>query len=259
MEDVKIEDIDFIIALKVDNEERQSNVNIQKEFFSNVNIRYIEDSPSEQHFNKCALYNIGAESSQKEYFCFIDSDILIDPQHIVNSINENRDGLTVCYNKKCIYLDFIAKRKIRMDPTIQVVESCIPSEWFDDNGEVNQYNIVKSLGDCRIVRVSSGFVPNNDAIGGCLVMSKECFKDIKGFNTNFKDWGYEDNEILIRAHKLGKNVMSLNNPRAILFHLPHEESIITNNATETLPDNEREVHKIENFTVEELKEYIKNW
>ena len=258
METIGIDDIDFICALRIDNEERQFNVDIQEEFYEDVQIRYIEDSTSE-HFNKCGLYNMGARGSDKDYFCFIDSDVLIDPQYIVASINENQDGLTVCYNKKCIYLDFIAKRKINMDPIIQVVESCIPSEWFDDNDEVNQVNIIKALGDRQIVRVDSGFVPNNDAIGGCLVMSRDCFNDIKGFNENFKDWGYEDNEILIRAHKLGKNVTSLNDPRAILFHLPHEESIITNNATETLPDNEKEVHKIENFTKEQIEEYIKSW
>ena len=127
--------------------------------------------------------------------------------------------------------------------------------------EVNQANIIQSLGDRQIARYDSGFVPNNDAIGGCLVMSRECFNDIKGFNENFVDWGYEDNEILIRAHKLGKSldIKSLNDPRAILFHLPHEASVVMNNATETLASNEAEVHKIENFTKEQIEEYIESW
>ena len=258
MENVGIDDIDFICALKIDNEERQNNVDIQKEFYGEDRIRYITDYTTDI-FNKCQLYNMGATGSTKEYFCFIDSDVLIDTQYITNSINENHDGLTVCYNKKCIYLDFIAKRKIHMDPIIQVVESCIPSDWFDETDEVNQANIIQSLGDRQIARYDSGFVPNNDAIGGCLVMSRECFNDIKGFNENFVDWGYEDNEILIRAHKLGKTVTSLNDPRAILFHLPHEASVVMNNATETLASNEAEVHKIENFTKEQIEEYIESW
>ena len=102
-------------------------------------------------------------------------------------------------------------------------------------------------------------VGNLKAVGGCLVMSKDCFIDVNGFNPNFIDWGYEDNEIVTRCHKLKKNVIFTNTKEPYLFHLPHHDIDEDKSIHDFYNNNQLEYKKVCEMTHNDLQEYIKTW
>ena len=264
MENVKLQDIDFIVPVRIDNTERLNNLLIQRSFFTNTSINcnfiYVEHDTnkkfneshfiqSNSEFNKCLCYNTGLKLSTRKYACCIDSDILINPVFLLIAIN--RGDLCVAYNKTCIYLNFDAKRYISEQPTLKTLYRIISREHL--NG--NDINVTK---DSKSFTVSEFYMtPPNQCIGGCLVGKRNTFLDIGGFNTAFEGWGYEDNEILVRANKLGKDVVFINDTNALLYHLPHEHSIIA--VKQGNNKNKQEMDRIDTISGEELQQYVNSW
>jgi predicted glycosyltransferase involved in capsule biosynthesis len=274
MGDIKLKDIEFIAPVHIDNKERSTNINIQREFFNllGIKILYIESGPvkvlfdsifiKSKEFNKCKLYNLSVQHTNKKYVCFIDSDVLFDPKWAVVGINQNIDGLTVSYNRKCLYLKYNSKHLLKCEPSIEkCFKYCVPSNWKLDNTATDQIitqDLINASLKNKVFGDYSGcIVPNSNAIGGCLTMSVKTFNDICGFNPNFSGWGYEDNEILSRSKILRKNVSYISDPHALLFHLPHTDTIIT--TTESSSINHREIQKIESMSRVEMVNYIKTF
>ena len=102
-------------------------------------------------------------------------------------------------------------------------------------------------------------VGNLKAVGGCLVMSRDCFKDVNGFNPNFINWGYEDNEIVTRCHKLKKNVILANTKDPYLFHLPHHDVEGDKSVHDFYTNNQTEYMKVCEMNYNDLQKYIKTW
>lgn len=266
MENVKtdLSNIDFIIPVRIDNDERLSNIEIQQQFFNNTavnhNFIYVEDDVSSKFqsakfirnyglFNKSRCYNEGIKLSTRKYICLLDSDVLINPTYILQSIN--RQGICIGYNRKCIYLTYQAKHYIQQSPQLDTLYRLIPSNCIV-NGKFNFPKL-----DKKFIQYEFFMLPPNDCIGGCLVADKETLYNIGGFNETFCGWGYEDNEILTRANKLNQRVVYLQDENAILYHLPHEDSIISTQRYSS-SQNKQEMDKIDNITSDELSEYIRS-
>ena len=112
-------------------------------------------------------------------------------------------------------------------PAYNTLECFIPREWLR-NGDLlfdsmrsHQDHITQQTGT-SLNEYTYCTAPNSEAVGGCVVTSAKKFFEYNGFNPNFKGWGYEDNEIVIRVHRLGHTVTRINDPEALLFHFPHE-------------------------------------
>ncbi len=267
MENVNLKDVDFIIPVRIENIERLLNINIQKQFFENtidnLNIIYVEHGPTQKvinshfietrdPFNKSLCYNTGVKLSKRKYICLIDTDVLINPLFILQSTHKK--DICISYNKTCLYLNFKAKELIRNNLTLFSLIKLIPQDFYNENNEIKTIN--RKLG--TFTTHEFFMLPHNDCIGGCLVMDKQTFYDIKGFNTNFTEWGYEDNEIITRAEKLGKTVTHIDDNNAFLYHLPHESTIITSSKL-TPASNKVEMEKINSMNKLSIEQYISNW
>tara|TARA_Y100000310_G_C20590804_1_gene767880 strand:+ start:492 stop:1376 length:885 start_codon:yes stop_codon:yes gene_type:complete len=291
---IDFSDISVIFHCRIDNEERAKNASLVYKFYKtntvNSEIIFIEDDTDskltshlsiediDQHiifenngnWQKTKSYNRGANKSNRSYFCFLDLDIIVHPRYIVEAvdqINTNKDmGLVLGYNGQSLYLTYEAKRLFELTPTYENLECFIPREWLNQGTLLNDN--IRVIQDFRTSQTGSALneykyciAPNSKAVGGCVITSKEKFFEYGGFNPNFVGWGYEDNELPSRVHRLGYDVTRINCPEALLFHLPHDPvgGVTGKNADKDHNRNHKEITKVENSTKEELQEYIKTW
>lgn len=267
MENVNLKDIDFIIPVRIDNLERLLNINIQKQFFKNtvknLNIIYVEHGSkqnltdshfikTDEAFNKSLCYNTGVNLSKRKYVCLLDTDVLINPLFVLQSTHKK--DICISYNKTCLYLNFKAKQLLKDTPTLSTLTKLIPQYFYNENNQIKPINRKSS----RFTTHKFFILPHNDCIGGCLIMDKQTFFDIKGYNLNFTGWGYEDNEIITRGEKLGKTVTNVGDNNAFLYHLPHESTIVTINKTVPVTNN-TEMEKINSMNKSSIEQYISNW
>ena len=246
--------ISFIIAYKEDTEERQVNLNHCKRYYKKMipNCEIIIQESADETFNKCKLYNEGASQAKYDSLCFLDSDVFVSYESLNKSIEvikDNPNTVAIGYNGAALYLSYMAKDALNEDFTYEDLANIIPSKYK-----------LKLLDKNNMFEVA-----NLRAVGGCLLMDKSCFDDINGFNPNFTGWGYEDNEIIIRGHKLGKNVVYINAEKPYLFHLPHMHKSDRSNQHEDRTHQKNENHNLAEFTrVQQmnnidLSNYIKSW
>ena len=102
-------------------------------------------------------------------------------------------------------------------------------------------------------------ITNTKAVGGCLVGLTNIFKDINGFNPNIQGWGFEDNEIVIRAHKLGYSPHLVNSKKPYLLHLPHHEVKSDKSLHTHYSINGKVYDEVRRMNKQQIQDYIKTW
>lgn len=263
-------DITFIIHLRKDSEERQKNADIiipyyrqivpgckfiiveddiskNFEYFANdSDINYILMYNKGQH-NKCKGYNLGLSNSTSDIVCFLDIDCIVSEENIKKAVNNvyRNSGLTIGYNGVCVYFDYPIKSQIK---NINGLYDFLVS-FVDTSKLITEY------------KTENYHIANTHAVGGVLLGKRQTFIDIGGFNPNFKGWGYEDNEIIIRAKKLDIPSFYINTNKPYLLHLPHISKANKNkeNTHSSFKLNEQEFLQIKSLSKNKLEEYIKSW
>jgi GT2 family glycosyltransferase len=92
--------------------------------------------------------------------------------------------------------------------------------------------------------------------GGCVMFRRDVFAQGGKLNPNFKDVGYDDDEINVRFLKLGYKKYRSNSP---LMHMTHFRGESTFNHSKHVGSNAQECGKVDSMTVEQLRDYIKGW
>lgn len=239
--------ISFVIPYFEDTKERAKNIDIITQYYGNIfpTSQIIIESGTEPIFNKSSLYNNGFKKATNNIICFLDSDVLVSKSALEKSIAlaSDNNNVVVGYSGVAIYLTYLGKDIIGHLPTYDSI-----IDKFDDlkYKNYNKNTIYYELGNSR-------------AVGGCLLMNKQCFTDINGYNPNFLGWGYEDNEVVLRSHKLKKNVIYVNNPFSYLLHLPHHDIDIDKSKHVNYSSNYNEYNKIKQLSCEEINLYKTSW
>lgn len=259
--------IAFISYIKVDNELREKNIRAIIKFYkSNFNrceFIGIEESSdnaprdwheewdqyfaieSKEYTRKTYCYNLGAQKTGREILIFLDVDVIVNPVFLLENISRLYEaGELECligYNGTAIYLNEKGEADFLKSNNIDDLYS--KCEGLNNTNDANEY----------------GIVGNTHAVGGCLIVTKKVFNDINGFNPYFRGWGYEDNEIVSRAHRLGINVLKSNIAKDYLFHLPHSSSAENKSLHDYYKDNESIARFVETLDKEQLKQYIMQW
>jgi predicted glycosyltransferase involved in capsule biosynthesis len=263
--------ITFIIHLRKDTEERAKNVDIVIPYYRKVvpnskfiviedaaeqsfdhlaqysDVTYIFNHNPDQH-NKCKGYNTGLKASDTDIVCFLDIDCIISKENILKAIQTVNESNSICigYNGTCVYFNYNVKSLV-------------------DKSTENLYDFLTSFVDFDNLSLNyttdSYKIANTKAVGGALFGKRLQFNNIGGFNPNFKGWGYEDNEIIIRARILQVPLFYIQTNKSLLLHLPHMGESLHN--TEMLHksyrQNEAEYIKISNLSQDELTAYIQSW
>lgn len=139
-------------------------------------------------FSRSSAINNGVKSSKTPYIFISDADVVL-PKQVYNKslslISKNYDFV------------FPFDRKI-MDITDK--DEFMKDYNFDSVNNEIQYRIT--------------------ADGGFLACKKESFLNSGAYNTNYKGWGGEDNEFILRLNKSDFKIVRLNN---VLYHFYHDK------------------------------------
>lgn len=268
--------ISFIVPVKIDNKLRLKNLKAISHFYfkylpqaeyvyieeRDKNAEYtfsdflpkdkkykhiVHEVKSSEPIHKTANYNEGAKKAKNDIFVFIDLDIIVNTEKLVSEIedlvNKRELGVHVGYTGVSLYMT--QKGEQDFLNTYNIDDLFL--KWK------NKFNLTMGL------QTEDFTCMNINSVGGCLVMSRQTFNNINGFNPNYKGWGYEDNEVVIRAHNLKQNVTKSNDLDNVLYHLPHNVDNKNPSMHKFYEKNQAESAKVDPMPYEQLKEYIKTW
>jgi len=94
------------------------------------------------------------------------------------------------------------------------------------------------------------------SVGGCFLVDRDAFRRFGMENENFVSWGYEDDERLLRAHKLGLTVSREN---GVIYHIEHRRGPDSLPDNPFLPQNLTEMQRIKGLTNARLRNEVTSW
>jgi len=190
-------------------------------------------------------FNEASKYLNAEYIIAGDTDVIINPKYILKAKQlfeeDNNIGIVYPYNGMFVHV------KQDVMNTFLVEKNLFEFEGF-----------INTLKPKPYFETERFLVAHPQSKGGMVMFKKESFVLCKGYNTNFRGWGYEDDEILSRFQKLGYVITRVMDESAIAWHLPHDNTV-------------REKHKYyennrkhSDFVCgcsdkEQLLEYMKGW
>lgn len=208
-------DTTFVIPFQADSRERVDNLltvigYLRKHFDTNMIVIEQSDSQSlgnpgekvdleyrwiespDNSFHRTAMLNLGYRMAKTPYVVNYDTDVLLPVQS---------------------YLD--ARELLKSDPTC-VFAFPFDGRFYNLIGETRA-DVMKTL-DVENLGISQGHWVHSHSLGGAFFANREIYESIGFENPNFVGWGYEDDERVARAQKLG---YSIKRAPYILWHLDH--------------------------------------
>lgn len=220
--ELTFDDLTIVIPYKESQDVRKINLRIVLDYFVHINIKNIiisEEYDDESNadwileeyknkfsllkvvskksdglFSRSNLINQGVEESSTSFICIQDGDVVLPKDMYEYSLNLLGSGFDLVYP---------FNRKVK--------------QILDKHTFIRDY-------DFDNISTKSEFRPNAD--GGMQFIKKEPFLKIGGYNTNFKGWGSEDNEFILRVILGDLKFIRLNNS---LYHIKHEKDTTTEN------------------------------
>jgi predicted glycosyltransferase involved in capsule biosynthesis len=226
-------------------------------------VTYIYNK-SDTEWNKCKGYNTAFKIATTNTLLLNDVDIIVHPDQILQTASNLSDNdnaaLMYPYNGLFLCVEKNLKELFCKDLDYDVLSSNFPEPLNDYNGvskgqrqRYRKYiNEFFNNGNVMVGHVSS--------MGGCVMARRDNLLKLNGYNPNFIGWGYEDDEMPVRANKLGYEVSRLGFTKAPAWHLHHYDG--TGSQKETQPfyeHNRQEVSKVEHMAEEELNTYKDTW
>ena len=271
----------FIIFSRLDNEKRQQNLKAILEFYrknvTDAKFVIVEDDAfpriaennmffdapedftytfirNKKEWNKSRGYNMGIKLATTERLVFNDVDAIIHPNQLLQSfeqLEERKGGIIYPYNGEFLCTDSEVKEEFIKSVDYGVLSRRYPS-FLPLDGE-DPYIYVN--------RVEDGILFGHfNSTGGCVLSHKTAMIECNGYNPHFNGWGYEDDEMPKRFHKLGYDVLRLNGERFPCWHLDHtDESSSPKETQENYGDNKCLFEEVSSYTKGEMKNYIKTW
>lgn len=152
-------------------------------------------------FPKATLCNMGVKLSTSTIVIFNDIDCLAQPETVQVCVNELLNN--PAHNVICPYT-----------PVVNV--SGKMKQIFLDTPS---YPLIHEVYEAQNETNTDFYILYSNNIGGVVVLRRQDFIQVGGWNPRFLGWGGEDNEFFVRATRLGLSWCSVPPP---LFHLHHD-------------------------------------
>ncbi len=138
-------------------------------------------------FNISWCINVGIKHSSEPYFMRHDIDCILPPD-----FNQSiQSHISLLENNHVLH-------STMMDVTVEY-------DWTSFKYSIENYNILLQLSDYQ-------FSPSQ------IVCNKQILKDLHGYDENYKEWGYQDRDIVhrikLKGHKIHYGIMEI-------IHQPH--------------------------------------
>lgn len=145
----------------------------------NIKVVTVKD---QEMFNKAACNNIGASYAGNEYIFFCDCDIILEPESIGTLLE-------------------MVRQDSRFFGTLVGVKETIVNSIQNNHIVSFGYNLVIKTKDNRTLNIIDSEEDANDGTRnapGLLMVSKENFQRVNGYNSNLVGWGWEDQDMIGR-------------------------------------------------------------
>jgi predicted glycosyltransferase involved in capsule biosynthesis len=189
-------------------------------------------------------FNEAAKFSKRKYLIAGDTDVFINPKYILDAIKifEQNPKVGVVYPYSGMFVHLKKHNSEEFDKTLDIT----PLE-----------DLIHTLKPVPYFETENFLVAHPMSKGGSVMFSREAFEYCGGYNTNFIGWGFEDDEISNRYTKLGFELERVKDPKAIAWHLPHDNTVREKHPF--YQQNYQHSEFVGHCTKEELENYIKTW
>jgi predicted glycosyltransferase involved in capsule biosynthesis len=190
-------------------------------------IMYMFDEDPSGIFHRTRILNEMTEAAPTNIVVNYDIDVVFTPQQYVAARDAINQGLDLVFPYAGPFFD-IKEDSFNLVDSDKVAD--IP---------VHQYQLIH---------------PNS--VGGAFFFNRERYRKAGLENENFKSWGFEDNERIVRLQKLNYKLGRINGN---CYHLTHNRDQNGWFSNPYIKENEAELEKIKQLGPEDLKNYIKTW
>lgn len=243
-----INNIDILIPVYIDHPDRLRNLNITLKYLNQIGINNIYIN---EHYKKePKVLNITSNYINKD----ITTDTFYNKMECGNELFKtfSTNPYIALYD-----IDVLVPKK-DLNQTIKLFESGYDfvypyNGWFYDLPLETVQELERDL--TANIDISKCTLFCKTSHGGCVIFKREIFIEGGMLNPNFKNVGFDDDEINCRFTKLGYKKGRTSSP---LLHMTHYRGETTYNYNKYNNHNGNEVGKIDRMSVQELKQYIKN-
>ena len=242
-----LKEITFLTFVRLDNDERIANLKAMYSYYKNTCTNYshiiIEDDReskvpsvldldeddvyifqrSDVEWRKCDGFNKGIKVAKTNILNLIDTDCIVHPDQLLDGAktltNDPECALIYPYNGLFLCAEKETKELFCKGLDYSILDDRFPEQFNDyicsrkhDMSTLQQY----------LNGVYNGILVGHvDSKGGCVMARRDNLIRCNGYNPNFIGWGYEDDEMPLRASKLGFGVGRLEGKRKVCWHLHH--------------------------------------
>lgn len=185
-------------------------------------------------FPKARLVNLGALMAKSEIICLHDADMIANPYYMKGALDALMDQ-----NSSDVLCPFTRVLNVSGNRR----QSFIESGNFDEFAPFLESDLPDEM---SLLYVSTP--------GAINFFRRAEFIRVGGLNPGFIGWGGEDDELFVRAARLGVRWHSFSNLQATLFHLNHDSASRTQLFDEELTARNRQMaFQTDDIPMEELE------
>jgi len=193
--------------------------NLISDFNSQSNLEIIHSFHEDLGFRAAESRNKAISNSKSDYIILVDGDMILHPEFIVDHIKNAKFGFFIQGSRALLTekktKDVIIRRQLVFN--------------FLSRGMNNRLNSIHSNFLSKIFSIKKNYLTGTKTCNMSF-FKKDCIS-VNGFNNEFKGWGREDSEFIVRFLNKGINRKTLKFS-AIQYHLWHNEanrsSLLTN-------------------------------
>jgi hypothetical protein len=244
-----LDNVDFILPVYIDHTDRLRNLKITLKYLKAIGATNIyvnehyrdtpkakdiipgyicKDITNDEFYNKMVCGNeIFNKLSKNKVVCLYDVDVLLPKKDLVECTAKLLGGYDFGYPFNGYFYD-------------------VPIDLVDKLKEDLTTSI--DIARCKLFA--------RESHGGCAMFERNSFIEGGKLNPNFKNVGFDDDEINVRYLRLGYKKYRTASP---LLHLTHFRGDTSYNFSKFTEYNGQECHKITTMAIENLKKYIKTW
>jgi len=181
------------------------------EFNAQSNLEIIHSFQEDLGFRPAEARNKAISISKSDYIILVDGDMVLHPEFVADHLKNSKFGFFIQGSRSLLTekktKDVIIRRQLVFN--------------FLSSGLNNRFNSIHSNFLSKFFPIKENYLKG---IKTCnMSFFKKDFISVNGFNNEFKGWGREDSEFVVRLLNKGINRKTLKFS-AIQYHLWHDEA-----------------------------------
>lgn len=249
-----LNETDFLIPVFIDHDDRKRNLSIVLSYLKKIQAQNVY--VREYYKNESKIKDLEEQYPQYSFSFKENNELYFNKMLCINEIFKSfsKGKVVSFYDVDVIFTkkDIIEATNLILNKTYDVVYP-YNGYFYDVPADVvtkmtTDLNTPIDLNACKLF--------NKASHGGGAFFDRNVFYEGGMCNPNFKNVGYDDDEIRWRFFKLGYKI---GRTPGVLLHLNHYRGNTSFNYNDFTTNNVNEVEKVSKMSLKDLKKYIETW